>query len=185
MVMDVTARQGIVTVTHLLKVVCDDDLYHEQRILTRAESLGARPELDTLVAKLFDSPETKEPKDKQGYLEFWFGRGKRFGKRFVRPGELGGDAAVAWVWLKRMVREWEAVIDFHGLFSPDGPSSGVLNILTNGEDEVVVDGWWRLRGPTISVAVPAGRHRVELVDRHLTREVDVGRDLTATVDFTE
>lgn len=188
-VLDVTWRAGIVTVTNLVKVSCDDRFSQQQKILTRQKSGLILPVLDTMVNRLFDMPKQKDVskfKSRPGVMEFWFGRGRRFGRFFVMPSGLEDCRAcvTAWVWLKSVVSKY-ARVDFNSMFPPLSPT-GILNVLTKSDQVVVIDDWLSLRGPAISVEMPPGRHTVRL-DGHgrSIRVVKVLKDLTVTVDFSD
>jgi len=186
-VLDVTWRAGIVTVTNLRKIACDDQFHQQQKILTRRESAVLLPLLNSMVDNLFKlpAPQKNIPKP-PGVMEFWFGHGRRFGRFFVMPSKLAGVRAcvTAWVWMKTVVGKY-ARVDIHEIFPPLSPT-GVLNVLTKDDQAVVIDDWLQMKGPAISIEMPPGRHTVRL-DGHKkpVRGVKVLKNLTVTVDFSE
>jgi len=184
-VLDVTWRAGIVTITNLNKVACDDNFLQQQKILTRKESSFILPVLDSMVGHFFDMKKQQKTPKLPGVMEFWFGHGRRFGRYFIMPQKLVscGPCVIAWVWLKSVVNEY-ARVDIHGIFPPLSPT-GVLNILTKSDQQVIIDDWLKMRGPAISVEMPPGRHTVRLGGKQGARVANVLKDLTVTVDLSE
>ncbi len=186
-VLDVTWRAGVVTVTHLAKKACEDQFFHRQKILTREESKPVLKVLNNLVTRLFTLPAPKDKKaaNKPGVMEFWFGRGRRFGRFFISPDRLETcpECAAAWVWLKSEVLT-NSRIQFNEMYGTTGPT-GVLNVLTSSNQSVLIDGWMRVEGPTISIELRPGQHSVMLLGHPSAyRVLKIQKDLPVTVDFS-
>ena len=186
-VLDVTWRAGVVTVTHLAKKACEDQFFHRQKILTREESKPVLQVLDRLVDRMFTLPAPKDKKaaKEAGIMEFWFGRGRRFGRFFIKPEKLSQcpACAAAWLWLKSEVLT-NARISFDEMYGAIGPT-GVLNVLTTSNQAVLIDGWLQVEGPTISIELPPGKHTVMLQGQSQTKRlVDIHKDLPVTIDYS-